>query len=72
MLPLALVFAAATALRRLLYRLGVLPSQTLPVPVIVVGNLVAGGAGKTPTAIAIVALLRRHGHTPGIVSRGYG
>jgi len=72
LLPLALVYGAFMACRRALYRLGVLRAQVLTVPVIVVGNLVAGGAGKTPTTIAIVAMLRRHGYTPGIVSRGYG
>jgi tetraacyldisaccharide 4'-kinase len=72
MLPLAAVFGALTALRRGLYRAGLLPTHTLPVPVVVVGNLIAGGAGKTPTVIATVGLLRRHGYTPGIVSRGYG
>ncbi|MES2099529.1 MAG: tetraacyldisaccharide 4'-kinase [Pseudomonadota bacterium] len=72
MLPLALVYRAATALRRLLYRVGALPVHALPVPVIVVGNLIAGGAGKTPTVMAIVAALRRQGRTPGIVSRGHG
>ena len=72
LLPLAWTFGALTALHRWLYRLGWRRAQTLPVPVVVVGNLIVGGAGKTPTVMAIVALLRRHGFTPGIVSRGYG
>ena len=45
---------------------------TLPVPVIVVGNVIVGGAGKTPSVIALVALLRGWGWNPGIVSRGHG
>ena len=72
MLPLATGYGAVTAARRALYRAGVVKAHTMPVPVVVVGNLVAGGAGKTPTVMAIVAALRRHGRTPGIVSRGYG
>jgi tetraacyldisaccharide 4'-kinase len=49
----------------------VLP-EVLPVPVLVVGNLVVGGAGKTPTVIALVQALRAAGWTPGVISRGYG
>jgi tetraacyldisaccharide 4'-kinase len=72
LLPLSLLYGALTLLRRGLYRVGWLRRHSVEAPVIVVGNLVAGGAGKTPTVIAIVAALRRHGFTPGIVSRGYG
>jgi tetraacyldisaccharide 4'-kinase len=70
--PLSVVFGAAVALRRWLYRAGVLPSARLPVPVVVVGNIAVGGAGKTPLALALAHALTAHGWHPGIVSRGYG
>ena len=70
--PLSMLFGAVTALRRSLYRSGVLRARAVAVPVVVVGNLVAGGAGKTPVVMALVDTLRRHGYTPGVVSRGYG
>src|SRR6185295_18485753 len=72
LLPLAWLFGVLAAVRRTLYRVGVVRAQRLPVPVVVVGNLIAGGAGKTPTTIAVVELLRRQGWHPGIVSRGHG
>ncbi|HEX7815871.1 tetraacyldisaccharide 4'-kinase [Dyella sp.] len=70
--PLAWLYGGISALRRRLYRLGVLPSQRLPVPVIVIGNISVGGTGKTPLTIAIAEALRREGFRPGVVSRGYG
>ncbi len=70
--PVAALYGALTALRRMLYRTGWLRATELPVPVVVIGNLIAGGAGKTPTVMAVVQLLRARGHVPGIVSRGHG
>lgn len=70
--PLAALYGDATAARRWMYRHRWLRSERLPVPVIVVGNIVAGGAGKTPLTIALVQGLRERGFRPGVVSRGYG
>lgn len=72
LLPLALLFRLVVALRRQAYRLGILESIRLRVPVVVVGNLAAGGAGKTPLVLALALELARRGRRPGIVSRGYG
>jgi tetraacyldisaccharide 4'-kinase len=72
LLPIAALFAALVACRRALYAAGWLHAQCLSVPVVVVGNLIVGGAGKTPTVMAVVSALRRHGFTPGVISRGYG
>ena len=70
--PLSLVFGALAALRRLAFRTGVLRSEAVGVPVVVVGNVVAGGAGKTPVVIALVRHLRSRGLQPGVISRGHG
>jgi tetraacyldisaccharide 4'-kinase len=72
LLPLSWIYRALLALRRLAYRTGLKRVETLPVPVIVVGNWIVGGAGKTPTTLALLALLRAHGLRAGVVSRGYG
>lgn len=72
LVPLSLLFGALVALRRRLYRLGLLKVTRLPVPVVVVGNLSVGGAGKTPLVLALVDWLRRAGYRPGLISRGYG
>lgn len=70
--PLSVAFGAGVATRRVLYRSGVLAAERLPVPVVVVGNLVVGGAGKTPLTLWIAHALAARGRRPGIVSRGYG
>lgn len=71
-LPLAVLYAGATGVRRGLYRHGWLRSVRLPVPVVVVGNISVGGTGKTPLVMALVEGLRDRGFAPGVVSRGYG
>lgn len=65
--PFGAAWAGVAALRRSLAR-----PWRAPVPVICVGNLVAGGSGKTPLAIAVALSLRAKGRTPHILSRGYG
>lgn len=70
--PVSLLFRALVALRRQLYRVGLFSTRRLDALVVVVGNVVAGGAGKTPTVIAVVQHLQAQGHHVGVISRGYG
>ncbi|HYE71207.1 MAG TPA: tetraacyldisaccharide 4'-kinase [Aquabacterium sp.] len=70
--PLAVLYGLLAALHRLPYATGLRRARHAPRPVIVVGNLVAGGAGKTPTVLALVRQLQALGRRPGVISRGHG
>lgn len=72
LIPFSWIFCLLVSVRRLLYRIKVLPSQSLPTPVIVIGNITVGGNGKTPLVIQVAELLKENRYKPGLVSRGYG
>lgn len=70
--PISQLYKALVSARLWLYRSGLLSRVRLPLPVVVVGNVVAGGAGKTPVVIALVQHLQDLGIQVGVISRGYG
>ena len=72
LIPLSWLFWLLSGLRRLCYRLHLLPSYQLPVPVVVIGNISVGGTGKTPLVIWLAERLKQSGYRPAIISRGYG
>jgi len=69
---LSAVYGGVARLRRSWYERRPASRARLPRPVISVGNIVAGGSGKTPVVAALAAVLTRMGHRPAILSRGYG
>lgn len=70
--PLGWAYGAATDLRNAAFERGILGSEDAGVPVVSVGNITAGGSGKTPLVEHIVRRLIARGATPGVISRGYG
>ncbi|MFT5484009.1 MAG: tetraacyldisaccharide 4'-kinase [Halieaceae bacterium] len=71
LLPVEWVFIALVRVRRWCYSAGWLSVWRSPIPVIIVGNIVAGGSGKTPLVLALTKFLSEQGYRPGLVSRGY-
>jgi tetraacyldisaccharide 4'-kinase len=72
MWPLSLLSLFWVRLRQGLYMSGLLTTHRVPVPAVVVGNVVVGGSGKTPVVISLVRHLQAQGWYPGVISRGYG
>ncbi|WP_428773673.1 tetraacyldisaccharide 4'-kinase [Vibrio sp.] len=70
--PLSLLFGRISTHRREAYLSGKKTRYRAPVPIVVVGNITAGGNGKTPVVIWLVEQLLALGYRPGVVSRGYG
>ncbi len=70
LLPLSKLYGLATATRNCMFDIGVLKQRQFPVPVLVVGNLAAGGTGKTPHIEYLIEILRYNYHI-GFLSRGY-
>lgn len=65
--PLGCLYALATFLR-----LKLIKPQKINVSVVCIGNLTAGGSGKTPVAISVAKMLKSRGKNPFFISRGYG
>ncbi|WP_312277358.1 tetraacyldisaccharide 4'-kinase [Kosakonia cowanii] len=72
LLPLSWLYGLVSGAIRFAYRIGLKKAWRAPVPVVVVGNLTAGGNGKTPVVIWLVEQLQQRGVRVGVVSRGYG
>ena len=71
LLPFSGLYAAVTCVRRFLYRRGIAGSYRSSIPVVVVGNIMVGGNGKTPVVVAIADFLQKQGYRVAVVSRGY-
>ncbi|MDW6003690.1 tetraacyldisaccharide 4'-kinase [Vibrio mangrovi] len=70
--PLSRLYRVVSESRKKAYQQGRKATYRAPVPVIVVGNITAGGNGKTPIVVWLVEALQQMGMTPGVISRGYG
>ena len=71
LLPLAPIYGVGLAIKKMMFRRGWLKQNRLPSPVISVGSVSAGGAGKTPMVLLLADILRRRGYAVRILTRGY-
>ncbi len=72
LLPLSWLYCVIVIARRKSYQLGLKKSYAASAPLVVVGNIVVGGSGKTPLLISVCEFIKAKGFKPGVVSRGYG
>lgn len=70
--PLSWLYCSVAVIRRKIYQWNIKKSYGCELPLIVVGNIVAGGSGKTPLLISLCEYIQNNGFRPGVVSRGYG
>src|SRR5262249_9157237 len=70
--PAASLYGAVTNFRNYLYDQEILPTYKSTLPVVSIGNVTAGGTGKTPLTLCIAERLKERGHSPVVLSRGYG
>jgi len=70
--PVELLYRGINRVRRACYRAGIVKSNSLPRPVVSVGNIAMGGGGKTPTVIAIAGALAARGTRVAVLTRGFG
>ena len=70
--PLSWLYRFGFCANQALYKHGIKPVYTAPVPVMVIGNITVGGSGKTPLLIQLVKYLQHQQIRVGVISRGYG
>jgi tetraacyldisaccharide 4'-kinase len=71
LLIISVLYGGVLAIRACFYAKGIIPSKALPCRVISIGNIVAGGTGKTPLTIFLARMIKEQGYRVVVLSRGY-